>query len=209
MFRISWILIFGLLTAILAEKPVLYKDAPEFEPGQVRALREDTTPLRYDIHLQTWIHLGQNLFTGHVVIKLRAESNTNQIVLQSRDHVIQDIQMFNSERLPIVVANNVSANNELTIDFQTALVSGQVYDLEIDYTSNLRTNNAGFYRSTYRADDGSTKYLATTQFESSSARYAFPGYDEPAYRTPFGLKITHGDTHHAISNMPIVDTVPA
>lgn len=211
MFKITWTLIIVVLTALIIEKTVKYADSIKLpgQPCQSATLPKNTTPLRYDIHIQTWIHLIDDKFAGNIVIRLRAESNTNQIVLQSRSQIITEIHLFDSERVEIAVQNHVLDNNDLTINLATALAAGQEYDLEIDYTSILQANNIGFYRSTYRADDGSVKNLAATQFERTSASHAFPCFDEPAYRTPFGLKITHGKSNTALSNMPVVESVPA
>jgi len=84
----------------------------------------------------------------------------------------------------------------------TALTVGQSVIIEITYTATLRSDNAGFYRSSYVTADGSTKWLATTQFESTDARHAFPCYDEPATRSSFSIAIEHGAVYTAISNMP-------
>ena len=43
----------------------------------------------------------------------------------------------------------------------------------------------GFYRSRYKAADGSERYLGTTQFEATSARRALPCFDEPALKAVF------------------------
>ncbi|TMW48648.1 hypothetical protein DOY81_006278 [Sarcophaga bullata] len=56
------------------------------------------------------------------------------------------------------------------------------WKLTIKYSGELRKDNGGFYMSTYKDTEGKAHYLATTQFESTDARHAFPCYDEPAKR---------------------------
>ncbi len=53
------------------------------------------------------------------------------------------------------------------------------------------------------------KAYAMTQMEPISARYAFPGFDEPAFKTPFNLSLTVPSHDQALANTIAISTKPA
>ena len=72
--------------------------------------------------------------------------------------------------------------------FPTELQPGP-HTLAIRFDGVLNDELRGFYRSTFTDDAGTTHTIATTQFEATDARRAFPCFDEPALKATF-----YGDT---------------
>lgn len=62
---------------------------------------------------------------------------------------------------------------------------------------------AGFYRSSFKTDDGSEKYIATTQMEPTDARRAFPCFDEPALKAAFTITLVADKDKTCLSNMDV------
>ncbi|CDW53664.1 puromycin sensitive aminopeptidase [Trichuris trichiura] len=78
--------------------------------------------------------------------------------------------------------------------------------LSLKFTGVLNDKLRGFYRSSYEDKDGVKHYMATTQFESTSARRAFPCWDEPAYKASFDITLVVPKEKTALSNMIDVST---
>ena len=75
--------------------------------------------------------------------------------------------------------------------------------VHIAFSGILNDYMQGFYRSKYFVD-GEERYMATTQFESTDARLAFPCWDEPALKARFSVILTAPVGFTASSNMPIL-----
>jgi len=91
----------------------------------------------------------------------------------------------------------------LKISFDQTLPGGSKASLTIDFTGTLNDNMAGFYRSSFKAGDGSTTYMATTQMEPTDARRAFPCFDEPALKAQFTVTLIADEKMTCLSNMDV------
>jgi len=92
---------------------------------------------------------------------------------------------------------------QATLTFPTELPTGKV-TLAIQYTGILNDKLRGFYL--FKTDKRS---YAVTQFETSDARWAFPSFDEPAFKATFDIALTVDAGDMAISNSSIVSDTPA
>src|SRR5581483_4724845 len=62
-------------------------------------------------------------------------------------------------------------------------------ELHLQFNGILNDKMKGFYRSKYTSPDGEERYAATTQFEPTDARRAFPCWDEPALKATFDITL--------------------
>ncbi|MDJ0928584.1 MAG: M1 family aminopeptidase [Gammaproteobacteria bacterium] len=71
--------------------------------------------------------------------------------------------------------------------------------LAIEYVAAFDRGLTGLYKVSVGDDS-----YAFTQFESVWARKAFPGFDEPAFKTPFSTTVTTRDEYRALSNTRVI-----
>lgn len=72
--------------------------------------------------------------------------------------------------------------------------------LRLTFTGLLNDQLHGFYRSTFVDGDGVSHTIATTQFEATDARRAFPCWDEPAFKATFQVTLAIPENLAAFSN---------
>ena len=91
-----------------------------------------------------------------------------------------------------------------SIFFCQALEKNTDYTISIQFVSILNDDLGGFYRSKYSMPNGTTSWLAVTQFEDTGARRSFPCLDEPDKKATFNVKLGRKPNMTAITNMPLI-----
>jgi len=76
----------------------------------------------------------------------------------------------------------------------------------VKYVGILNRQMRGFYQSVWNDNDGKTHIIASTQFEATDARRAFPCFDEPSFKAEFQISLVHHSKYTALSNMPLYST---
>jgi aminopeptidase N len=108
------------------------------------------------------------------------------------------------------------------IDFQRTFIhigmaagemfkAGSMYEINVKYMADQTRGSYfsyGFYHRVCSDAAGDENQCWYTQFESTNARNAFPCLDEPGLKATFNIKVGRNDEYHAISNMPLLETVP-
>ncbi|XP_070690250.1 endoplasmic reticulum aminopeptidase 2 [Pempheris klunzingeri] len=166
-------------------------------------------PLHY--HLLLHPNLTSLSFTGSVQIQIDVQNNTNWVVLHSKGLQLHKVTILDqnhahlSDQVLPVLHNPF--HEQIGIFSPRVLSSGQKYFLYIEFEAELGEGFYGFYKSTYRTSTGETRTLASTHFEPTSARMAFPCFDEPSFKANFSLRIRRSPEYISLSNMPVVKTV--
>ncbi|XP_025722594.1 endoplasmic reticulum aminopeptidase 1 [Callorhinus ursinus] len=178
-------------------------------PWEKMRLPEHIIPVYYDLLIH--VNLTTLTFEGTTEIEITASQPTSTIILHS--HLLQ----ISKATLKTRVGERLSAEPLRVLEYppheQIALLApeplavGIPYTVVIDYAGRLSEHLNGFYKSTYRTKEGEVRVLASTHFEPTAARMAFPCFDEPAFKANFSVKIRREPRHLAISNMPLVKSV--
>lgn len=126
--------------------------------------------------MRTWIHEGNFVFEGSVEIFLVALETSSNITLHQRQLNITSFELRDIGAGTVLTTSMMYDPVREFLVFEVPpdnLVERRAYSLQINYTGILRTDEAGFYRSSYVNDNGEQVWLATTQFEATDARHAF------------------------------------
>lgn len=185
---------------------------PELRPDNFETFRlpNDTHALSYDISIRTWIDEGNLTFIGTVRIGIVAQQSTNTITLHHRELTVEDVTLL-SEAGDTIEIGTTSYDSDFeffTIPTSNNLTEGSLYFVVINYRGIMRTTWSGLYAIRYVNSAGNEVYYASTQFEATDARRAFPCYDEIGRKSLFTIRITHDPSYSAISNMPAISENP-
>ena len=164
-------------------------------------LQSSVIPKSYDISIS--VDLVTFQVTGSVSIVCSVTSAVDYIALHVKDMDISPdghSVTRDGEDLPHGVLY-YKINDFFIFNMTQPLSPGEI-TLTMDFSYVLRDGLAGFYRSSYINAQGEIRYLATTQFEATDARRAFPCFDEPSLKASFIIQITHHSDYNAWSNMP-------
>ncbi|XP_068460790.1 endoplasmic reticulum aminopeptidase 1b isoform X2 [Clinocottus analis] len=174
-------------------------------PWDSMRLPKTVSPIHYDLNIRP--NLTSLDFTGVVRIQLDVHEDTRVVVLHAKQMEITNVWLLAPEGVRPLQVLEYPRFHQLALMSDSVLTKGRRYEVQLEFAANLSDSFHGFYKSTYRTSSGEVRVLASTQFEATFARAAFPCFDEPAFKANFTIQIIREPRHIAISNMPLVNTV--
>jgi len=144
-------------------------------------------------------------FAGTTVIKVDLKQASDHLWLHGHDLKVSKVSVTDAAGKAHAAKYVEAAPNEgvVRIDFADTL-KPQELTLSFDYTAPLNQQLQGLYKVSHEGQP-----YAMTQMEPISARYAFPGFDEPDFKTPFDISLTIPNDEKAVANTKQVKQSPA
>jgi len=182
--------VFIVLALVQAAPSMATTPAEEVPAGKLSA---DAIPLRYALHFT--VDPRSDRFSGEARIRVR--------LAKPADHVWLHAQQLDITKASIVAADGQSSEAKAIAHADVGVLElrfGRVMpvqeiELAIEYTAPFNGQLEGLYK--VKVGDDS---YAVTQMEPISARHAFPGFDEPRFKTPFDVTLTVPTDEVAVAN---------
>ncbi|CAN5826440.1 M1 family metallopeptidase [soil metagenome] len=186
------------------------KGGPTPNEGDRYRLPRAVLPSHYRLTLEP--DLGSASFTGTEEVTVEAIEAVDEVVLNAVDLDITEAWIERAgggggsgapERIEATVRLD-EATERAHLALATTAAPGS-WRLHARFRGTLNDQLKGFYRSTFTDEGGAERVIATTQFEATDARRAFPCWDEPDMKASFGVTLVVEDGLLAVSNAAEVD----
>ena len=176
-----------------AQKPT--SPTSEVELAPEGKLPEGVRPTGYQLSLT--IVPSSDGFSGKAVIGLELDQAATSIWMHGQDLNVTAIHARHGDAHIDATWEQQTSDGVARVEFGEEMPAGR-FSLHIEYTAGFDHRLRGLYK----VESGGQAY-AFTQFESISARLAFPGFDEPRFKTPFDVTLTVSADQFAAANTPV------
>ena len=165
-------------------------------------LPKTSSPKRYEIKLD--IDLENFTYVGMQTVEVEVLENTKLIYLNSLGIQVSHASLISNDQESINLSVEYFENDErISLSSKNEIENG-TYKLYMEFKSEITNDLKGFYRSKFLTKDEEEKWIATTQFEPTSARNAFPCWDEPEYKAVFSITIVADKKYLRVSNEKVL-----
>ena len=180
-------------------------------------LSKSVIPNRYEIIIKP--DFSSLTFTGRVAVTANVTETADEIVINALDLTLHESYILAGEVSLSEVDNNLDEYSPIhcslryeTAEERVALISPvdlepNLYTVFYNFSGILNDKLRGFYKSLYTDENGKQHVIATTQFEQTDARRAFPCFDEPDFKAVFSITLEVPEEMTAVSNSREISSV--
>ena len=168
---------------------------PSEDPVPVGKLPEGIRPTSYRLNLA--VIPNRDTFSGSAMITIELDEPGAVIWMHGERLDVKSVYATHATTQIEATWEQKTSDGVAKVELREPLPAGRS-TLHFEYTAPFDTPLRGLYR----VRSGGETY-AFTQFESISARLAFPCFDEPRFKTPFELTLSVPGDHFAASNTPV------
>ena len=172
-----------------------------FSAAVAQRLPEVATPENYKLTFTP--DLEKATFAGDETISIRVLKPTSEITLNAADIDFEKVTVTSGASTQQAKVTPEKDKEMVVLTVEKPLSAGAA-TLHIVYSGTLNSEMRGLY---IGKDDQGRKY-ASSQFESTDARRAFPSFDEPAYKATFDITAVADNGQVAISNQKVISDTP-
>ncbi|XP_063992263.1 aminopeptidase N-like [Diachasmimorpha longicaudata] len=171
-------------------------------------LPNNTLPRLYTLNLEPHIDDEQFSFDGTSNIIFEVLDPTWNVTLHASILIRIDETYTTLVHSNGTIEKPISQSYNVHLEFFNLQFS-DLLDLG-NYTIKLKWkghpgDKIGLYRTAEEDKEGKIEYMLANHFEPSTARAAFPCWDEPALKAEFEISLKHHPNYTALSNMPITE----
>ncbi|XP_066157252.1 glutamyl aminopeptidase-like isoform X3 [Euwallacea fornicatus] len=163
-------------------------------------LSSTVKPILYDLHLYPDLESG--LFKGTVTISIAVSKITNSIIIHNNGLSITSVTVGSEE-----------ANFSLDSEYESVIITRKdgadfttsTDSMSIEFNGDMKNRIVGLYTSSYSSAEGNITTIATSKFEPTYARQAFPCFDEPNMKAKYIVHLLKpkAENYIALSNYPV------
>ncbi|MCB1180175.1 MAG: M1 family metallopeptidase, partial [Leptospiraceae bacterium] len=158
-------------------------------------LPENVVPIFYQLRLD--IDPSKEEFSGKVNLSIDIKEKLNSFFIHAKDMQIISSSIIDKNGEEIEVTISKSNEDGVALVKIPKILTNSNYNLKIDYTAPFNEHLQGLYK----VKDNGEDYIFS-QMESIFARYAFPCFDEPGFKTQFQLEVIIPQNLKAVTNTP-------
>ncbi|HLI00623.1 MAG TPA: M1 family metallopeptidase [Acidimicrobiales bacterium] len=149
-------------------------------------LPRTVSPVHYDLELTPDLPAAR--FGGRVEIAVSVHEPITELVLNAADLEVSSAVVRQGQQTWPATVTIDAEQQQATLALPETLAAGEA-TVTLEFTGVLNDMLRGFYRSTFTGSDGTEQVIATTQFEATDARRAFPCWDEPDFKATFAVTL--------------------